>query len=201
LPCFQVHSIRPATLVLSDKDGTPVEEVTVQRGESLVCLKSQSFVEFSTKGCEEFEITPAQIVDPASIDSNFRVTLKPVKFQVSGRISSKNPISDLKLVAASEVRKVEVETQKTSAGYSFSFSAFPGEDLLFQPKSEEHLFDPESLHVFVDNDCHLVRFSHFHISLRLNILNPTGMQFAKTVQVGVFRVWFRVLPKVRKAVV
>jgi hypothetical protein len=51
---------------------------------------------------------------------------------------------------------VAVETVKTASGYSFSFLAFPGEDLSFHPKSEEHLFDPESLHVFVDNDCHLV---------------------------------------------
>ena len=75
---------------------------------------------------------------------------------VSGRISSKNPIPDLKLVATSELRKLEIETSKTPTGYSFSFLALPGEDVAFNPKSEEHLFDPESLHVSVDNDCHLV---------------------------------------------
>jgi hypothetical protein len=144
--------------VLSDESGNPVEEVVLGKGDNSVCLKSQKTVRFSTKGCEEFEIEPERIEDPSSLESDFKVVLKPTKYQVSGRIASKNPIPDLKLVATSELRKVEVETRKNPTGYSFSFYAFPGEDLAFHSQSEEHLFDPESLHVYVDNDCHLVSF-------------------------------------------
>ena len=32
--------------------------------------------------------------------------------------------------------------------------AYPGEEVVFQPISAGHLFEPESLHVFVDHDCH-----------------------------------------------
>ena len=147
--------------MLTDDKGNAIGEVAIKRGENSVCLKSQSSVKFSTRGCEEFEINPAHIEDPSAVDSDFRVTLKATKFQVSGRIASKNPIPDLKLLATSELRKVEVATQKIATGYAFSFLALPGEDIAFRPKSEEHLFDPESLHVFVDNDCHLVSVKRY----------------------------------------
>ena len=156
----QVHSARPVSLLLSDEKGNQIEEVAVKRGENSVCLQTQGPVKFSTNGCEEFEISPSQIEDPSAVGSDFRVTLKATKFLVSGRITSKNSIPDLKLLASSELRKVEVATQKIATGYSFKFLALPGEDIAFRPKSEEHLFDPESLHVFVDNDCHLVRKSN-----------------------------------------
>ena len=141
---------------MSDEKGNPLEEVVLGKGENWVCLKSQNGVHFSTKGCVEFKIEPEHIEDPSTLDSDFKVILKPTKFQVSGRISSKTPISDLKLVASSELRRIEVETVEIETGYGFSFNAMPGEDLSFHPESEEHLFEPESLHVFVDNDCHLV---------------------------------------------
>jgi hypothetical protein len=33
--------------------------------------------------------------------------------------------------------------------YSFDLMAYPGEEVVFQPISAGHLFEPESLHVFV----------------------------------------------------
>ena len=111
-----MNSVRSAILVLSDEKGNPVEEVVLGKGENSVCLKSQRRVKFSTKGCEVFEILPEVIEDPSSLNSDFRVALKPTKFQVSGRIASKTPIPDLKLVATSELRKVEVETKKNPSG-------------------------------------------------------------------------------------
>jgi hypothetical protein len=147
-----------------------MEEVVIGKGDSSVCLKSQKSILFSTKGCEVFEIQPERIEDPSSLETDFRVSLKPIQYQVSGRIASKTPIPDLKLFANSEVRKVEIETKKISTGYSFTFYAFPGEDLSFHPKSEEHLFDPESLHVYVDNDCHIVSTILFFLFIKFDIL-------------------------------
>ena len=38
----------------------------------------------------------------------------------------------------------------------FSFHLFfLGEEVIFQPQSKGYLFDPDSLHVFVDHGCHL----------------------------------------------
>ena len=184
---FKVNSVRSAILVLSDENGNPVEEVVIGKGENSVCLKSQKAIRFSTKGCEVFEIEPERIEDPSSLETDFRVTLKPTKYQVSGRIASKSPIPDLKLLANSEIRKVDVETKKISTGYSFSFYAFPGEDLSFHPKSEEHLFDPESLHVYVDNDCHLVRQSFLFIStLVLDELYTSSLKYNVSYFVSIF---------------
>lgn len=44
---------------------------------------------------------------------------------------------------------------KDSTGYGFSFWAYPGEELSFHPSSEEFLFDPEIIHIFVDHSCHV----------------------------------------------
>ena len=48
---------------------------------------------------------------------------------------------------------------RESAGYSFSFWAYPGEELSFHPSSEEFLFDPEVIHIFVDHTCHVDKVS------------------------------------------
>ena len=68
---------------------------------------------------------------------------------------SKTAITDLKLICRSEQRKIELELSKVAEGYTFNLMAFPGEEVIFQPISQNHLYDPDSLHVFVDNDCHL----------------------------------------------
>ena len=44
---------------------------------------------------------------------------------------------------------------KDATGYGFSFWAYPGEELSFHPSSEEFLFDPEIIHIFVDHSCHV----------------------------------------------
>ena len=48
-----------------------------------------------------------------------------------------------------------MELQNSPEGYSFNMMAFPGEEVILKPQSGDHLFEPESLHVFVDHDCHL----------------------------------------------
>ena len=45
--------------------------------------------------------------------------------------------------------------KRDGTGYSFSFLAYPGEELSFHPHSEEFLFDPEVIHIFVDHTCHV----------------------------------------------
>ena len=49
----------------------------------------------------------------------------------------------------------DLELQNSPEGYSFNMMAFPGEEVILRPQSGDHLFEPESLHVFVDHDCHL----------------------------------------------
>ena len=84
------------------------------------------------------------------------ISLKPIKYSVSGRIAAKAKIPDLKVLAKSDRRQLELELQTSpEGGYSFNMMAFPGEEVILKPQSGDHLFDPESLHVFVDHDCHL----------------------------------------------
>ena len=57
---------------------------------------------------------------------------------------------------------------------------FLGEEVIFQPQSKGYLFDPDSLHVFVDHGCHLevavfnankghfVKGKSFFVPLRIN---------------------------------
>ena len=44
---------------------------------------------------------------------------------------------------------------RDDSGYSFTFDALPSEEIAFVPQSEEFLFDPEIIHVFVEQSCHL----------------------------------------------
>jgi len=146
---FQVlaHSVRPATLVINN--GVKETESTLSRGDNSICINSQKPVTLSTKGCVEYDVEPGEfkkeivkctfnsnstlidrIDDPSVVDSSLRIILKPIKYTVSGFITTKKMIPDLKLIASSDTRKVEVETRKTSDGYSFSFMALPGEDLV-----------------------------------------------------------------------
>ena len=132
------------------------QEAVLTRGTNTICIensgKSDDVVTFSTKGCETFEVTPSSWSPSLKQE---KVVLKPTRYQVSGRIASKVQVSNLQLVAKSEQRQVKLTTKRDDRGYSFSFDAFPGEDVSFVPQSEEFLFDPETVHVFVDHACHL----------------------------------------------
>ena len=55
----------------------------------------------------------------------------------------------------SDQRHEKLSTKRDDKGYSFSFWAYPGEELSFHPHSEEFLFDPEAIHIFVDHTCHV----------------------------------------------
>ena len=88
-------------------------------------------VKFYTNGCEEFEINP-DTLNLKNLD-NIKINLKPVKFRVSGRVTSKETISDLKVLAKSETRMVELQLEKVdNFGYSFHLMAFAGEEIVFQ---------------------------------------------------------------------
>ena len=92
-------------------------------------------VKFQTKGCEEFEISP-DTLNLKNLD-NIKINLKPVKFRVSGRVASKETIPDLKVLAKSETRMVELELEKVdNVGYSFHLMAFAGEEVVFQVLSK-----------------------------------------------------------------
>ena len=94
---INVNSGHSTTLVLSGPDGEKIQEVSVEKGENAICVKTNKIVSLSTKGCEEFNISPNKI---NLLDSNLpTVTLKPVRYQVSGSIKTKKNIPDIGLVA------------------------------------------------------------------------------------------------------
>ena len=98
-------------------------------GSNVVCVKSlDNEVRLKTKGCEEFEINP-DTLDLKNLDRT-KVNLKPVKYSVSGRISSKEKIPDLKVLAKSETRMVELELEPVdNIGYKFNLMAYPGKNV------------------------------------------------------------------------
>ena len=151
----------------------------MKRGSNKICIErkkgSTDELQLTTKGCEKFEVEPKAIKPSASTS---RVVLKPTHYQVSGRIFSKAKVTNLELVVKSELRTVNLATVRddTNGFYTFSFDALPNEgnisgrkmatvchlkwsilisELSFVPQSEEFLFDPENIHVFVENSCHL----------------------------------------------
>ena len=77
-------------------------------------------VKFKTQGCEEFEISPSDTLNLKSLEKNSKINLKAVKYSVSGRVNSKeSKISDLKVIAKSETRLVELELEplENDVGY------------------------------------------------------------------------------------
>ena len=77
-------------------------------------------VKFKTQGCEEFEISPSDTLNLKSLEKNTKLNLKAVKYSVSGRVNSKErKISDLKVIAKSETRLVELELEplENDVGY------------------------------------------------------------------------------------
>ena len=77
-------------------------------------------VKFKTQGCEEFEISPSDTLNLKSLEKNSKISLKAVKYSVSGRVNSKeSKISDLKVIAKSETRLVELELEplENDVGY------------------------------------------------------------------------------------
>ena len=86
-------------------------------------------VKFKTQGCEEFEISPSDTLNLKSLEKNSKINLKAVKYSVSGRVNSKeSKISDLKVIAKSETRLVELELEplENDVGYSLDLMAYPG---------------------------------------------------------------------------
>ena len=58
-------------------------------------------------------------------------------------------------IAQSDQREEKLSLKRDGSGYGFTFWAYPGEELSFHPHSEEFLFDPEVIHIFVDHTCHV----------------------------------------------
>ena len=119
------------------------QEVVIAKGHNTICISGEDTdVALSTKGCEEFEITPdtLNLKDP----KNIHINLKPIKYSVSGRIMTTSAkIPDLKLTAKSEMRQLDLELQHVAReGYTFNMMAFPGEEVVLKPQSGDHLFDP-----------------------------------------------------------
>ncbi len=153
-------STRPTLMVIEGAKSKERQEVNLAAGNNVICVKIlDDQINFQTKGCEEFEIKPQSLSLKAKMDEI--IHLKSVKYSVSGRIlSGSKPAQDLsatelKIVAKSDQRQVELDLKKIDNGFSFNLMALPGEEVVFQPVSQKYLFDPESLHVFVDQDCHL----------------------------------------------
>jgi len=155
---ISVSSTRKTLMLIEGAKSKELQEVVIAKGNNIICVKSMdNEVKFKTQGCEEFEISPSDTLNLKSLEKNSKINLKAVKYSVSGRVNSKeSKISDLKVIAKSETRLVELELEplENDVGYSFDLMAYPGEEVVFQPISAGHLFEPESLHVFVDHDCH-----------------------------------------------
>ena len=99
-----VNSGHSTTLVLSGPNGKTVQEASVRKGENLICVKTNNIVSLSTKGCEEFEITPSKV---NLQDENLpNVHLKPIRYRVSGSVKTKKSISDVGLVAKVSVQRL-----------------------------------------------------------------------------------------------
>lgn len=148
-----VDTMKPTLLTIEGRQTKKIQETQISQGQNVICVTgSDSEVLLRTKSCEEFEIVP-NILDLNS--ERPLVNLKPAKYSVSGRILSKTAIPDLKMVAQSAQRKIELDLNKVAEGYTFNLMAYPTEEVIFQPVSKNHLYSPDSLHVFVDNDCHL----------------------------------------------
>jgi hypothetical protein len=99
-----VNSGHSTTLVLSGPNGKTIQEEFVRKGENVICVKTNNIVSLSTKGCEEFEITPSKVnLQDESLPT---VNLKPIRYRVSGSVKTKKPISDIGLVA-----KVSVDSR------------------------------------------------------------------------------------------
>ena len=92
-----VNSRHATTLVLAIPDGKTPQEVSIRKGENLICVKSDKIVSLSTQGCEEFEIIPNKINLEDTVLPT--VTLKPIRYRVSGHVRTKKTISDIGLIA------------------------------------------------------------------------------------------------------
>ena len=92
-----VNSRHATVLAFTNKDGKTFQEVSIRKGENVICVNSNDIVSLSTKGCEEFDIVPNKI-NLKDIDLT-SVTLKPIRYRVSGKVETKKIISDLGLTA------------------------------------------------------------------------------------------------------
>ena len=92
-----INSGHATTLVLTGADGKIVQEAAIKKGENVLCVKTNELVSLSTKGCKEFEINPSSIdLQNSGLPT---VTLKPIRYRVSGKVKTKKIIADLGLVA------------------------------------------------------------------------------------------------------
>ena len=92
-----VNSRYSTTLLLSNQEDKQIQEVSIRKGENVICVKSNKMVSLSTRGCEEFEIMPNKI---NLADEVFpTVTMKPIRYRVSGNVKAKKEIADLGLTA------------------------------------------------------------------------------------------------------
>lgn len=92
-----VKSGYSTTLIFSETDGKVIQEASIRKGDNVICVKTNKIASLTTKGCEEFDISPSKLnlEDP----NLATVTLKPIRYRVSGNIKTKKSISDLGLLA------------------------------------------------------------------------------------------------------
>ena len=150
-----VESSRSTQLEIKGIKSKQIQMIAVNQGQTMICVKTTDpEIVFETKGCEEFEINPMSL----NLKSNgepLTISLKPIKYSISGKVKTESgKISDLNMVAKSDSRQVDLELVEKTGFYEFNLMAFPGEEVIFLPQSAGFLFYPDSLHVFVDNDCH-----------------------------------------------
>ena len=92
-----INSGHATTLILTGANGKIIQEEAIKKGENVICVKTNDIVSLSTKGCEEFEISPNSVdLKKSSLPT---VTLKPIRYRVSGKVKTKKNIADVGLVA------------------------------------------------------------------------------------------------------
>ena len=92
-----INSGHATTLILTGANGKIIQEEAIKKGENVICVKTNDIVSLSTKGCEEYEISPNSVdLKKSSFPT---VTLKPIRYRVSGKVKTKKNIADVGLVA------------------------------------------------------------------------------------------------------
>eukprot|EP00096_Caligus_rogercresseyi_P010264 TRINITY_DN3679_c0_g2_i1.p1 TRINITY_DN3679_c0_g2~~TRINITY_DN3679_c0_g2_i1.p1 ORF type:complete len:1095 (+),score=317.77 TRINITY_DN3679_c0_g2_i1:50-3334(+) len=130
-------------------------EMDLLLGSNTVCIENESFgMEIiPDDSCHRFSVSPN------IIQSDTReVNIQAKTHKISGYIRSKSQVPDLNIGLtargkAGDESRITVELKGTNS--HFEFYAESKEEFTVTPKSKEHLFEPERLHLSVENDCML----------------------------------------------
>ncbi|XP_040569395.1 BOS complex subunit NOMO2 [Lepeophtheirus salmonis] len=130
------------------------KNIELKKGSNTVCVEIENQnLEISTEeSCHRFDVTPKSIQSDTK-----RVTIEAKSHKISGYIRSKALISDLEIQLSSRAKNSasKIPFENKGSNSHFEFFAESKEEFTVTPKAKEHLFEPERLHLSVENDCML----------------------------------------------